>query len=130
MSWDHAPSTLAPMPPLAGKKILIIGGSSGIGFGVAKAALAEGAHVIIASSSATKLEAATERLGGGERVQNHVVDVSSEESFEALFDKIGKVDHLVYTVSVCMRKATVCLTKQHRPEAEPIWARFRSSRAL
>jgi NAD(P)-dependent dehydrogenase (short-subunit alcohol dehydrogenase family) len=89
------------MAPLAGKKVLIIGGTSGIGFGVAKAALAEGAHVIVASSDVTKVEAAVQRLGNGERAQGHTVDVSSEESVDALFAKIGKVEHLVFTVSIC-----------------------------
>jgi NAD(P)-dependent dehydrogenase (short-subunit alcohol dehydrogenase family) len=86
------------MAPIVGKKVLVIGGSSGLGFGVAKAALAEGAHVIIASSSPTKLEAAAKRLGNSDRLQWHVLDLSKEESFEALFSDIGKVDHLVLTV--------------------------------
>ncbi|KAG8678386.1 fusarubin cluster-dehydrogenase, partial [Ceratobasidium sp. 395] len=47
---------------LHGKKVLIIGGSSGIGFGVAAAALANGASVVIASSSQPKVGAAVERL--------------------------------------------------------------------
>jgi NAD(P)-dependent dehydrogenase (short-subunit alcohol dehydrogenase family) len=86
------------MAPIVGKKVLVIGGSSGLGFSVAKAALAEGAHVIIASSSLTKLEAAAKRLGNNDRLQWHVLDLSNEESFEALFSDIGKVDHLVLTV--------------------------------
>jgi NAD(P)-dependent dehydrogenase (short-subunit alcohol dehydrogenase family) len=86
------------MAPIAGKKVLVIGGSSGLGFGVAKAALAEGAHVVIASSNATKSEAAAQRLGTSDFLQWHVLDASKEESFEALFAKTGKVDHLVYTV--------------------------------
>jgi hypothetical protein len=92
------------MAPLVGKKVLVIGGSSGVGFAVAKAALADGAHVIIASSTAGKLEAAAARLGGGARVQSHVVDVGAEESFEALFAKTGPVAHLVYTVGACARQ--------------------------
>jgi NAD(P)-dependent dehydrogenase (short-subunit alcohol dehydrogenase family) len=86
------------MAPIAGKKVLVIGGSSGLGFAVAKAALLEGAHVTIASSNPTKLEAAAKSLGSSDRLQWHVLDVSKEESFEALFAKIGKVEHLVSTV--------------------------------
>jgi threonine dehydrogenase-like Zn-dependent dehydrogenase len=91
------------MAPLSGKKVLVLGGSSGIGFGVARAALAEGAHVVIASSSSAKLAAAAERLGGGENVQSFVVDVASEDSFEALFAEIGTVEHLVFTVRTNQR---------------------------
>jgi NAD(P)-dependent dehydrogenase (short-subunit alcohol dehydrogenase family) len=61
------------MAPLASKSVLVIGGSSGMGFAVAKAALAEGASVVIASSSATKLEAAASKLvrttGHGDRLK-------------------------------------------------------------
>jgi hypothetical protein len=112
------------MAPLAGKKVLVIGGSSGVGFAVAKAALAEGAHVIIASSTAGKLEAAAARLDGGERVQSHVVDVGAEESFEALFAKTGPVAHLVYTVGACTRRRHPAKTR-FRPAA-----RFRAAHPL
>jgi NAD(P)-dependent dehydrogenase (short-subunit alcohol dehydrogenase family) len=88
------------MAPLASTRILIIGGTSGIGYGVAKAALAEGATVIVASSSATKVASAKERLSGGERVLGEVVDVSKEGDVKALFERVGSVDHLVFTVSV------------------------------
>ena len=37
------------MASLKGKKVVVIGGSSGIGYAVAEAALAEGASVVIAS---------------------------------------------------------------------------------
>ncbi|KAG8792846.1 fusarubin cluster-dehydrogenase [Ceratobasidium sp. 428] len=47
---------------LHGKKVLIIGGSSGIGFGVAAATIAHGASPVIASSSQSKVDAAVERL--------------------------------------------------------------------
>ena len=46
------------MSDLNGKSVLIVGGSSGIGLAVAKAAAAEGAQVTIASRSTQKLEAA------------------------------------------------------------------------
>jgi NAD(P)-dependent dehydrogenase (short-subunit alcohol dehydrogenase family) len=94
------------MAPLAGKSVLVIGGSSGMGFAVARAALAEGASVVIASSSATKLEAAASKLvsttGHGDRLKWHILDLNDEESFKTLFDDIGKVDHLIHTVR-CMR---------------------------
>jgi NAD(P)-dependent dehydrogenase (short-subunit alcohol dehydrogenase family) len=87
------------MAPLTGTRILIIGGTSGIGHGVAKAALAEGATVIVASSSATKVASAKERLGGGEHVLGEVVDMTKEDEVKTLFKRVGSVDHLVYTVS-------------------------------
>jgi NAD(P)-dependent dehydrogenase (short-subunit alcohol dehydrogenase family) len=85
------------MAPLSGKHILIVGGSTGLGFAVAKAALAEHAVVTIASSNAEKLRDAATRLGGG--VKTVQVDVTSEESIKAMNEQVGTFDHLVYTVS-------------------------------
>ncbi|RGP66718.1 glucose and ribitol dehydrogenase 1 [Fusarium sporotrichioides] len=91
------------------RRILIIGGSSGIGFGVAEAVIAHGASVIISSSSEKRLSNAVERLAeriptSGGRVQAVLCDLSSPENAEVeakrLFDKViesGKLDHVVYT---------------------------------
>ena len=43
---------------LQGKRVVVIGGTSGIGLAVARRALAEGAGVVVASSSARKVAAA------------------------------------------------------------------------
>jgi NAD(P)-dependent dehydrogenase (short-subunit alcohol dehydrogenase family) len=86
------------MAPLNNKTVLVVGGSSGFGFAVAKAAHAEGATVIIASSSATRVQAAVDRLGAGDRVSGHVVNVLDEKAVAALLEGVGGVDHLVYTV--------------------------------
>ena len=43
---------------LDSQRVLVIGGSTGIGFAVAQAALEHGAHVIISSSNQSKIDAA------------------------------------------------------------------------
>jgi NAD(P)-dependent dehydrogenase (short-subunit alcohol dehydrogenase family) len=92
------------MAPLNGKTVLVVGGSSGIGFGIAKVALGEGATVTIASSLSTKVQAAVERLGGaGERIRGEVINVTDEKAVAALLERVGKVDHLVFTVSIYFR---------------------------
>ena len=48
---------------LQNQKVVIIGGSSGIGLATARAALDEGASVIIASRSREKLEKANQQIG-------------------------------------------------------------------
>ena len=53
------------MATLAGSRVLVIGGTSGIGLGVARAALAEGAAVTVASSNPSRVDSAVARLGGG-----------------------------------------------------------------
>ena len=75
------------------KRVVIIGGSSGLGLATAKAAAAEGAEVIIASRSAERLEKAKAKIGG--KVQAFVLDVTDEAGVKAFFKKIGPFDHLV-----------------------------------
>jgi NAD(P)-dependent dehydrogenase (short-subunit alcohol dehydrogenase family) len=86
------------MAPLANSRVLILGGSSGIGYGVAQAALAEGATVIIASSTKNKVDAAAVRLGNSEKVIAEQAEITSEESIKSLFERVGELDHLVITV--------------------------------
>ena len=47
---------------LTASRILIIGGSSGIGFSVAEACIEHGAHVVLSSSNPTRVESAVSRL--------------------------------------------------------------------
>jgi NAD(P)-dependent dehydrogenase (short-subunit alcohol dehydrogenase family) len=80
---------------LDGKRIVIIGGTSGIGLAVARGALAEGAEVVVGSSQAANVETATRRLGN--RSSGRVIDVKDEESVAAFFGEAGPFDHLVFT---------------------------------
>jgi NAD(P)-dependent dehydrogenase (short-subunit alcohol dehydrogenase family) len=89
---------------LTGKQIVIIGGSSGIGRAVAKAALDAGANVHIGSSNEGRLDAALELLGKG--ASGTTVDVRDEASVEAFFANIGTIDHLVYTAGDWERRKT------------------------
>ncbi|CAO1639115.1 unnamed protein product [Sympodiomycopsis kandeliae] len=93
---------------LNSSKVVIIGGSSGIGFGVASALIEEGAEVIIASSNQSKVDDAVKRLSDPElqfnadpkRVKGLTVNLKGpqmEESLGQLFEKIGKFDHLIHT---------------------------------
>jgi NAD(P)-dependent dehydrogenase (short-subunit alcohol dehydrogenase family) len=78
-----------------GKKVVVIGGSSGIGLAVAKAVLDAEATVVIGSSKATNIKVAVGQLS--ERAQGFVVDVTDEASVEAFFARVGPFDHLVFT---------------------------------
>ena len=80
---------------LDGQRIVIIGGSSGIGFAVAAAAAAAGAKVVVASSQAAKVEAAVERLGAG--ASGFAVNVTDPADVEQAFEALGAFDHLVFT---------------------------------
>ena len=58
------------MATLVGKKIVVIGGSSGIGHGVAAAALKSGAELVIVGRSPEKLQAAERTLNADSRLRN------------------------------------------------------------
>ena len=75
--------------PLAGRHVVVIGGTSGIGRAVAEHALAAGARVTVASRS---------RASGhsfSREVRIEQVDLTDTASVEALFADLGTVDHLV-----------------------------------
>jgi NAD(P)-dependent dehydrogenase (short-subunit alcohol dehydrogenase family) len=80
---------------LLGKRVVVVGGSSGIGFSTAKAFLDESAQVIIASRSKAKLSEAKQALGGN--VEAYELDFRSEEKTVEFFSKVGQFDHLVIT---------------------------------
>lgn len=80
---------------LTGKRVVIIGGTSGIGFAVARAALDQGARVVVASSQSANVGRALDRLGG--EATGFTLDVTRETDVETGFKAIGAFDHLVFT---------------------------------
>lgn len=80
---------------LAGKKVVVIGGSSGIGLATAAQAKAEGAEVIIASRNPERLKAVADKIGA----KGIPTDVSNDDSVAALFKSCGSVDHVVVTAA-------------------------------
>lgn len=91
------------------QRVVIIGGSSGIGFAVAEAAIEHGAKVTIASSAQAKVDDAVRRLKQaypGAEVRGRTIDLKSvdkvEQGMVALFDLASddnqnQIDHVAYT---------------------------------
>lgn len=92
---------------LAGARVLVIGGSSGIGYCVAEASLEFGASVIISSSRQSRIDSSIEKLlqtypSAKGRIAGFPCDLSSpsvEANIEKLFEQCGapKFDHIVHT---------------------------------
>lgn len=78
---------------LRNKNVLVIGGGSGIGFGIAQGAAAEGANVMIASRNAEKIAEKAKSIGG----TSAVLDVSEEANIAAFFEQHTKFDHIAFT---------------------------------
>ncbi|MED4583975.1 SDR family oxidoreductase [Brevibacillus choshinensis] len=79
------------------QKVVVIGGSSGIGLETAKEVSARGAEVIIASRSEEKLLHALEQLGP--RATAHVLDTTQEKQVQEFFAQVGTFDHLIVTAA-------------------------------
>src|ERR1700741_2241845 len=77
------------------KRVVIVGGSSGIGLAVAEEAASQGADVVIVSSKAERVQEAIQSIGRGAR--GGVGDVSKEKGVERFFTNLGAFDHLVFT---------------------------------
>src|ERR1700719_930894 len=80
---------------LSGKRIVVLGGSSGIGLAVAQQVVARGARAIIASRNADRTKQAVATLDG--KTEGHTLDLSNERDIQNFFHNIGAFDHLVFT---------------------------------
>jgi NAD(P)-dependent dehydrogenase (short-subunit alcohol dehydrogenase family) len=80
---------------LEGKRVVVLGGSSGIGLAAARVAAAKGASVVIASSRKSSVDKALRALPAGS--EGHVLDLADEPSLKALFAELGDFDHLLFT---------------------------------
>lgn len=77
---------------LKNRSVLIIGGSSGIGFATAELAQAEGATVTITGRDREKPDRAAQQLGA---VKTAIVDITNEVEVQQLMTQFDPIDHLV-----------------------------------
>ena len=80
---------------LDSQKIVILGGTSGIGLATAELAAAEGATVVVASSNPERVDAALANLPIN--AEGYALDLRREEEIRDLFERLGRFDHLAYT---------------------------------
>ncbi|RSE90354.1 SDR family oxidoreductase [Achromobacter aegrifaciens] len=84
---------------LAGQRVVVVGGSSGMGLAVSERLLGMHCEVLIVGRSHDKLDAARERLRAFGAPRLHQADVTSEAQVQRLFEESGPVDHLVCTAA-------------------------------
>ena len=89
-------------------RVVVLGGTSGIGLATAKAAAAAGASVVVASRNATKVRSAVAQLPTGS--EGYPVDASSSEELAALFEQVGEFDHLAYTAGESLPLGPIAAT--------------------
>ena len=93
---------------LNGKRIVVLGGSSGIGLATAQAAAREGANVVIASSRKSRIDEALATLPTG--TESHVLDLADSDATQALFARLGSFDHLVFTAGETLQLGSLVTT--------------------
>ena len=90
---------------LDGKRVVVLGGSFGIGLATAQAAAREGAAVVIGSSRQGRIDAALATLPAN--ACGHAVDLVDEAAMRRLFEQIGGFDHLVFTAGEALQLANL-----------------------
>ena len=89
---------------LTGKKVVVVGGASGIGLAAAQMALAEGASVTIGDISAENISRAKTKLDGKANVNIVEMDVTDQAAVESLFAGMNEVDHIFLTAGILDRE--------------------------
>ncbi len=79
------------------ERVVVVGGSSGIGEAVARWFAREGADVMIVGRDAQKLAAARERVGG--HVRAEAADARDAAALRRALEAFGAFDHLVLALS-------------------------------
>jgi len=86
---------------LEGKRIVILGGSSGLGLAAARAAAGNGASIVIVSSRKARVDAALGMLPAG--TEGHAINLSDEQKVKAFFAQVDRFDHLLFTAGEALQ---------------------------
>jgi NAD(P)-dependent dehydrogenase (short-subunit alcohol dehydrogenase family) len=87
------------------ERVVVVGGTSGMGLATAELLLGRGYQVVVAGRSPQRLESALKQLGAGAGsatgadFSGHSVDATDEEQLGAFFAEVGPFDHLVVTLT-------------------------------
>lgn len=93
-------------------RIIVTGGSSGIGYASAKMLVKKGAKVIITGRHKDKLEKAAEEIGAIPVVADVALEEDVERTFRQVQEKLGGLDVLVNNAGIGRRKSLEELSMQ------------------
>src|ERR1700749_2639911 len=94
MSIETIPSPTHREPELLGQTVVVIGGSSGIGFETARRARAEGAKVILTGRNAERLQHAAREV---DALSTAAFDATDPVALDHFFRDLPTVDHVLVT---------------------------------
>jgi NAD(P)-dependent dehydrogenase (short-subunit alcohol dehydrogenase family) len=99
-----------------GKKLLVVGGTTGMGFETARLVLAHGGSAVIVGRGQESVDSAVLSLAGRGRVAGIAADITSSDALTVLLDKLGDehrdVDLLVNSAGVFLPKPFI----EHTPQ--------------
>ncbi|MFE9427483.1 SDR family oxidoreductase [Kitasatospora sp. NPDC006697] len=124
---------MGPENAYTDRRVLVVGGSSGVGLAAAREFAARGAETVLASRSRDRLEAAAAELAGlPGPVTGLELDIRSDEQVERFAAAAGKFDHVVVSAARTPtgRVDTLPLADAYSAMDSKFWGSYRIARGL
>lgn len=121
------------MPDYTDQRVLIIGGTSGVGLATAQRFAALGADIVIASRSQHKLDAALAQITAQNgKATGHTLDIRSDRDVEEFAATAGEFDHVVVSAGETGmgRVDTLPLPEAYDAMDSKFWGAYRIVRAV
>jgi NAD(P)-dependent dehydrogenase (short-subunit alcohol dehydrogenase family) len=121
------------MSAYADQRVLVVGGTSGVGLATAREFAARGADIVIASRSPQRLDAAIAELTGlGGAATGHSLDIRSDDDVEKFAVTAGEFDHVIVTAGQTPmgRVDTLPLSDAYAAMDSKFWGAYRIARAV
>ena len=118
------------MNAFEGQRILVVGGTSGVGLATAAGFAAAGAEVTVVSRSQQKIDETLKSLG--DRAQGQVLDIRDDEQVDRFVAAAGEFDHVVVSAGVTRtgRADTLPLADAYAAMDSKFWGAYRISRKV